>query len=143
MRNQQADNPERVEHKPDALCPFCPPPADHILIERPLAFVKRDGYPLTKGHALVIPRRHVETFFETTAEERQAMLELLDAAKAMLDREHKPDGYNIGINSGAAARQTVMHLHIHLIPRYAGDVDDPRGGIRWIFPEKVAYWTKR
>lgn len=127
----------------DAPCPFCPPPADHVLIERPLAFVKRDGYPLTKGHALVIPRRHVATFFETTTEERQAMLDLLDETKAMLDREHQPDGYTIGINDGPAAGQTVMHVHLHIIPRYLGDTSDPRGGIRWIFPEKAAYWTKK
>jgi len=108
---------------------------DHVLIERPLAFVKRDGYPLTKGHSLVIPRRHVATFFETTNEERRAMLELLDEAKVLLDREHGPDGYNIGINNGVAAGQTVMHVHLHVIPRYLGDTSDPRGGIRWIFPE--------
>jgi diadenosine tetraphosphate (Ap4A) HIT family hydrolase len=71
------------------------------------------------------------------------MLKLLDEMKARLDREHKPDGYNIGINSGAAAGQTVMHLHIHLIPRYAGDMPDPRGGVRWIFPDKAAYWEKK
>lgn len=126
----------------DVPCPFCPPPADHILIERPLAFVKRDGYPLTKGHALVIPRRHVATFFETTTEERLALLELLDEAKAMLDREHRPDGYNIGINNGPAAGQTIMHVHLHIIPRYAGDVGDPRGGIRMIIPERANYWKK-
>ena len=124
-------------------CPFCPPTPDEILIERPLAFLQRDVRPLTKGHALVIPRRHVATFFETTPEERHTMLELLDEAKAMLDRAHQPDGYNIGINDGAAAGQTVMHVHLHLIPRYLGDRDDPRGGIRWIFPEKAAYWKKK
>jgi diadenosine tetraphosphate (Ap4A) HIT family hydrolase len=85
----------------------------------------------------------VASFFETTDEERQAMLKLLDQVKAMLDREHKPDGYNIGINNGAAAGQTVMHLHIHVIPRYAGDRPDPRGGVRWIIPEKAAYWEKK
>jgi diadenosine tetraphosphate (Ap4A) HIT family hydrolase len=70
------------------------------------------------------------------------MLKLLDEVKAALDKELKPDGYNIGINGGAAAGQTVMHLHIHLIPRYAGDRADPRGGVRWIIPEKAAYWSK-
>jgi diadenosine tetraphosphate (Ap4A) HIT family hydrolase len=129
--------------KAELPCPFCPPRPDDILIERPLAILKRDGYPLTKGHALVIPRRHVSTFFETTSEERQAILALLDDAKTMLDRDNRPDGYNIGFNSGHAAGQTVMHLHIHIIPRYAGDKTDPRGGIRWIFPEKAAYWTKK
>ena len=124
-------------------CLFCSIPADQVLLEHPLALAKRDGHPVSKGHTLIIPRRHVVSFFETTDEERQAMLKLLDEAKAVLDREHKPDGYNIGINNGAAAGQTVMHLHIHLIPRYAGDRSDPRGGVRWIFPEKAAYWTKK
>jgi diadenosine tetraphosphate (Ap4A) HIT family hydrolase len=84
----------------------------------------------------------VASFFETTEEERQAILKLLDEMKAILDREHKPDGYNIGINNGPAAGQTVMHLHMHLIPRYAGDTADARGGIRRIFPDKAAYWKK-
>ena len=123
-------------------CPFCAIPRDQVLIEHPLALAKRDGYPVSKGHTLIIPRRHVASFFETTEEERRAMLKLLDEMKAMLDREHKPDGYNIGINNGAAAGQTVMHLHLHLIPRYAGDTADARGGVRWIFPDKAAYWNK-
>ena len=75
-------------------------------------------------------------------EERQAMLDLLDEAKAMLDREHQPDGYKLGINNGAAAGQTVMHVRLHIIPRYPGDRSDPRGGIRWIFPERANYWKK-
>ena len=125
-----------------ASCPFCAIPKDQVLVEHPVVLAKRDGYPVSKGHTLIIPRRHVASFFETTEEERQAMLKLLDEMKAMLDREHKPDGFNIGINNGAAAGQTVMHLHIHLIPRYAGDSADPRGGVRWIFPDKAAYWQK-
>jgi diadenosine tetraphosphate (Ap4A) HIT family hydrolase len=124
-------------------CPFCAIPRDQVLIEHPLALAKRDGYPVSKGHTLIIPRRHVASFFETTEEERRAMLKLLDEMKAMLDREHKPDGYNIGINNGAAAGQTVMHLHLHLIPRYAGDTADARGGVRWIFPDKAAYWKNK
>ena len=125
-----------------AGCPFCAIPRDQVLVEHPLVLAKHDGYPVSKGHTLIIPRRHVASFFETTEEERQAMLKLLDEMKAMLDREHKPDGSNIGINNGAAAGQTVMHLHMHLIPRYAGDQPDPRGGVRWIFPDKAAYWNK-
>jgi diadenosine tetraphosphate (Ap4A) HIT family hydrolase len=126
----------------EASCLFCTIPRDQVLIEHPLALAKRDGYPLSKGHTLIIPRRHVASFFDTTEEERRAMLKLLDEMKAMLDREHKPDGYNIGINDGPAAGQTVMHLHMHLIPRYAGDTADARGGVRWIFPDKAAYWKK-
>lgn len=123
-------------------CLFCAIPREEILIEHLLALAKRDGYPVSKGHTLIIPRRHVASFFETTDEERQAMLQLLDQMKARLDREHKPDGYNIGINNGPAAGQTVMHVHMHLIPRYSGDRPDPRGGVRWIFPDKAAYWKK-
>jgi len=124
-------------------CLFCAIPREQILIDGPLAVAARDSYPVSKGHALIIPRRHVASFFETTEDERRAMLKLLDEAKAGLDKEFKPDGYNIGINGGAAAGQTVMHLHIHLIPRYAGDRADPRGGVRWIIPEKAAYWEKK
>ena len=127
----------------DKPCPFCAIAQDQIVLERPLALAKRDGYPLTKGHTLIIPRRHVASFFECTAEERQTMLELLDEAKAVLDKEHAPDGYNIGLNNGAAAGQTVMHVHMHLIPRYQNDTADPRGGVRWIFPERAAYWKKQ
>ena len=124
-------------------CLFCAIPREQILIDGPIAVAARDSYPVSKGHTLIIPRRHVASFFETTDEERRAMLNLLDEVKALLDREHKPDGYNIGINNGAAAGQTVMHLHMHLIPRYAGDRPDPRGGVRWILPEKAAYWEKK
>jgi len=124
-------------------CLFCAIPREQILIDGPIAVAARDSYPVSKGHTLIIPRRHVASFFETTDEERRAMLNLLDEVKALLDREHKPDGYNIGINNGAAAGQTVMHLHMHLIPRYAGDLPDPRGGVRWVIPEKAAYWEKK
>jgi diadenosine tetraphosphate (Ap4A) HIT family hydrolase len=122
---------------------FCKIPGDEILIEHPLALAQRDGHPVSKGHTLIIPRRHVASFFETTQDERQAMMKLLDEARAILDRQYKPDGYNIGVNSGVAAGQTVMHVHMHLIPRYAGDRPDPRGGVRWVLPEKAAYWEKK
>jgi diadenosine tetraphosphate (Ap4A) HIT family hydrolase len=121
-------------------CPFCPPREHEVLETHPLAVAIKDSYPLTRGHSLVIPRRHVSSFFELTADERLAIIELLDRSKVALDREYAPDGYNIGINDGAAAGQTVMHLHVHLIPRYEGDAEDPRGGVRWIFPAKAAYW---
>jgi diadenosine tetraphosphate (Ap4A) HIT family hydrolase len=127
---------------PPSRCPFCPPSPDQILLERPLVVFTRDTHPLTQGHALVMPRRHVASFFDTTADERRQMFELLDEAKAMLDRAHRPDGYTIGINDGPAAGQTVMHVHLHVIPRYLEDVADPRGGIRMIIPERANYWKK-
>lgn len=121
-------------------CVFCAASHPNVLLEHPLAVVRRDGYPVSKGHCLIIPRRHVASLFETTQEERIAIMDLIDKAKTLLDKEHKPDGYNIGINSGVAAGQTVMHLHVHLIPRYNGDLPDPRGGVRWIFPDRARYW---
>ena len=126
----------------DSTCLFCRVPAKEILIEHPLVLAKRDGYPLSRGHTLIIPRRHVVSFFETTEDERMAMLRTLDEARAILESAYSPNGYNIGINNGEAAGQTVMHVHIHLIPRYAGDRPDPRGGVRWVLPEKAAYWEK-
>jgi diadenosine tetraphosphate (Ap4A) HIT family hydrolase len=125
-----------------ASCPFCSLPSDRVLHERPSAFAIRDGFPVSPGHTLIIPRRHVRSFFEVTDAERADLMALLAAARADLDREFRPAGYNIGINDGAAAGQTVPHLHIHLIPRYAGDRDDPRGGVRWVLPDKAAYWTE-
>jgi diadenosine tetraphosphate (Ap4A) HIT family hydrolase len=101
----------------------------------------RDGFPVSEGHTLIIPIRHIASLFEATVEEQAALLELLAQARQQLQEELKPDGFNIGINDGSAAGQTVMHLHIHLIPRYAGDQPDPRGGVRWIFPDKAAYWN--
>jgi diadenosine tetraphosphate (Ap4A) HIT family hydrolase len=88
----------------------------------------------------VIPKLHIGSWFEITPAEQQALLDLLAKAKAVLETEFKPDGYNIGINDGPTAGQTVPHLHMHLIPRYKGDQEDPRGGVRWIIPEKAKYW---
>jgi diadenosine tetraphosphate (Ap4A) HIT family hydrolase len=103
----------------------------------------RDGYPISPGHTLVIPRRHVDSFFNLTAEEKLDLLGLLEIAKASVDAEFNPDSYNVGINDGPAAGQTVPHLHIHLIPRYTGDVPDARGGVRWIIPDRADYWSER
>jgi len=105
--------------------------------------VIRDGYPVFPGHTLVIARRHVGSLFDLTEVEQADLLVVLGAAKKDLDAEFRPDAYNIGVNDGAAAGQTVAHLHSHLIPRYRGDRPDPRGGIRWIFPDKADYWTGR
>jgi ATP adenylyltransferase len=98
-----------------------------------------DAYPVSPGHALLIPRRHIPTWFEATSEEHVALISAIDQAKAAIEKNHQPDGYNIGINCGAAAGQTVFHLHVHLIPRYQGDVGDPRGGVRHIIAHKANY----
>ena len=103
----------------------------------------RDGYPVSPGHSLIVPKRHTGSFFTLSEQERQALLVLLDQAKAAAEAELRPDGYNIGINDGPAAGQTVPHLHIHLIPRFKGDQADPRGGVRWVVPEKADYWSNR
>lgn len=124
-------------------CPFCALPPARVLLRNDSAIAIRDAYPVSPGHTLVIPVRHLASFFDTAPEERTAMLGLLEAAKQQLHSEFGPAGYNIGINDGAAAGQTVGHLHIHLIPRYPGDRPDPRGGIRWVIPEKADYWTGR
>jgi diadenosine tetraphosphate (Ap4A) HIT family hydrolase len=124
-------------------CLFCTLPPERIIAADSHALVIRDGFPVSRGHTLIIPRRHVGSFFDITVEERTALFAQLDNAKATLDTEFAPDGYNIGINDGQAAGQTVMHLHMHLIPRYAGDLPDPRGGVRWVIPEKADYWSHR
>lgn len=121
-------------------CPFCILPAERIVVGNTRAMMIRDGFPLSPGHTLILPRRHIGSFFEVEPEERDALLALLEEAKRRLDKEFHPDGYNIGINDGSAAGQTVPHLHVHLIPRYAGDQPDPRGGVRWVIPEKAKYW---
>ena len=123
-------------------CPFCTLPSDRLLATRTTAVAIRDAFPVSPGHTLIIPKRHVASFFDITDAERADLLALLSSARDALDREFHPAGYNIGINDGAAAGQTVPHLHIHLIPRYAGDQPDPRGGVRWVLPDKAAYWDK-
>ena len=112
----------------DKPCPFCTLPPERIVLRSASGVLVRDGYPVSKGHSLVIPHRHTGSFFDLTEAERTDLLALLDQAKQELDALHPPDGYNIGINDGTAARQTVPHLHIHLIPRYQGNLPDPGGG---------------
>ena len=126
----------------EVSCPFCALPAERILIFADEALMIRDAFPVSPGHTLVIPRRHIGSFFELTDAERACMVELLAKAKAELDLSFQPDGFNIGINDGAAAGQTVPHLHLHLIPRYRGDAPDPRGGVRWVLPAKAKYWVE-
>ena len=124
----------------DNFCPFCTLPASRIIDSNNVGVVVRDAYPVSPGHTLVIPRRHVSSFFGITETERTGLMDLVVRAQALLQREYAHAGYNIGINDGASAGQTVPHLHIHLIPRFAGDVPDPRGGVRWVMPDKAKYW---
>ena len=121
-------------------CRFCNLSSTDIVIANELAVVSRDSYPVSPGHTLVIPKRHVGSFFDTTKEERLALLELIDQAKLALDSEFHPAAYNLGLNDGPAAGQSIPHVHFHLIPRYEGDRTDARGGVRWVLPEKAKYW---
>jgi len=120
-------------------CVFCKLDNNRIVSETELTITLRDGFPVSPGHTLIIPKRHVSEFFEITPAEHDEMFIALDEAKNIVDLEFKPDGYNIGINNGVAAGQTVMHVHMHLIPRYKDDMDDPKGGVRGVIPEKQKY----
>ena len=120
--------------------PFLERPEADWIAGNELAFAIEDRFPVSPGHALVVPHRVIATWFEASKEERQAIFELVDEVKRLLDaRTPAPDGYNIGINCGEAAGQTVMHLHVHVIPRYRGDVPDPTGGVRHVIPGKGNY----
>jgi diadenosine tetraphosphate (Ap4A) HIT family hydrolase len=123
-------------------CSFCTINPARIIVVTDYAMAIIDGFPISPGHTLIIPKRHIASLFEATAVEREALFDLLADMRKSLMTDRNPNGFNIGINEGADAGQTVMHLHIHLIPRYTGDMPDPRGGIRWIFPDKAAYWEK-
>jgi diadenosine tetraphosphate (Ap4A) HIT family hydrolase len=114
-------------------CELCAPQS--VLLQNPLAYACLEKYSLSRGHLLVVPKRHVADFFEMTSEEQIAVLALLLDARKLIGDQHSPDGYNVGTNVGAAAGQSRMHVHVHLIPRYRGDVANPRGGIRCVLPE--------
>jgi superfamily II DNA or RNA helicase/diadenosine tetraphosphate (Ap4A) HIT family hydrolase/HKD family nuclease len=119
--------------------PFLDRPASEHVASNALAFAIRDAFPVSRGHSLVVPRRLVPTWFDATREEQHALLELVEVVKKQLDAAFAPDGYNVGFNAGEAAGQTVMHLHVHVIPRYRGDTDDPRGGVRHVLPGRCNY----
>lgn len=124
-----------------ARCPFCELPSQDRTWNGAGVFAFRDRYPVSEGHTLIVPERHVATWFDATADEQRALLDAVNAIKDQLDQQlpRKPDGYNVGFNAGEAAGQTVMHLHVHVIPRYRGDMDDPRGGVRHVIPSKGNY----
>ena len=111
--------------------------------ENKIAIARFDDFPVNKGHIEIIPKAHVKDWWDTTIEERIEIFNLIDEVKKFIDDKYNPDGYNIGMNLGEKAGQSIMHLHVHLIPRYDGDVPNPRGGVRGIIPEKQNYESKR
>jgi diadenosine tetraphosphate (Ap4A) HIT family hydrolase len=115
-------------------CELCRP--ENVLLEGSLAYVRYDNNSLNPGHVLVVPRRHVASYFDMTIAEKAEIQSLLDRAQTRIAADHSPDGYNIGVNIGRAAGQNRMHVHMHLIPRYSGDVPDPSGGIRCVLARK-------
>ena len=122
----------------ESNCPFCQNNLA-IIKSKKYAYAKYDKYPVSLGHTLVMPNRHVSNFFELTQEEMNACWALVKEMKLILAEKYQPDGFNVGINVGEAAGQTVFHVHIHLIPRYKGDVENPAGGVRYVIPEKANY----
>jgi diadenosine tetraphosphate (Ap4A) HIT family hydrolase len=122
---------------PNDPCLFCAP--REVTRRNDLAWCTRDSFPVSPGHSLVIPFRHVADFFDLASDEMAACLELVRAARKDIDAEFSPDGYNVGVNVGPAGGQSVMHVHIHVIPRYAGDHPKPQGGVRQIIPWKAHY----
>lgn len=122
-------------------CVFCrPSDGRRELAGNELAVAFPAGFPVSRGHALIVPRRHEPDFFALTAAEQAAVVALVNPVRAILDEEFAPDAYNLGVNAGKAAGQTILHTHLHVIPRYAGDVEEPRGGVRWVLPETARYW---
>ncbi len=122
---------------PNNPCRFCS--LREVTRQNELAYCERDSYPVSPGHSLVIPFRHCANFFELTPAEVAACMELLAQERLALDEEYKPDGYNVGVNVSAAGGQSILHVHIHLIPRYTGDSSHPQGGVRQVIPEKADY----
>jgi diadenosine tetraphosphate (Ap4A) HIT family hydrolase len=120
-------------------CPFCSLSGERVIARGLLTATIRDSYPVSPGHTLVIPNRHVASFFEISDEEQAEVLAAVREAKLALDADLHPDGFNIGLNVGRAAGQTVMHAHVHVIPRFHGDVADPRGGVRHCIPGRGYY----
>jgi diadenosine tetraphosphate (Ap4A) HIT family hydrolase len=123
-------------------CPFCAVSPDRITLENEHALAFRDGYPVSQGHTLVVPRLHDASVFDLGPAEQAALWRLVGQVRAQLQDELDPDAFTIGINDGVAAGRTVPHAHVHVIPRWIDDVPDPRGGVRWVIPGKADYWSK-
>ena len=130
----------QMNKKANTDCPFCNPDSERVLIlESATAYAILDKFPVSKGHTLIIPKKHCANYLELSFKEQSGCWFMLNKAKEVLSYEFNPDGYNVGINIGEAAGQTVPHVHVHLIPRYSADVEDPRGGVRGVIPGKRLY----
>lgn len=123
-------------------CPFCHLDKSRIILENDSARAFPDAFPVAQRHTLVVPKRHVVSLFDLPEEELAALWRLVALVRGKLRAELKPDGFNLGVNDGPAAGQTVMHAHVHIIPRRTGDSADPRGGVRWVLPAKARYWAE-
>lgn len=122
-------------------CPFCAQSVEGVRWSNERAVALYDAFPVTRGHVLVAPRRHEPDFFSLAWTEQLAVWELVTAVRDGLAEEFDVTDFNVGLNAGAAAGQTVWHAHLHVIPRRDGDVPDPRGGVRWVVPQRAAYWS--
>lgn len=129
---------QQKKRDPNNPCLFCKD-AKGISLKNEFAYSARDSYAVSPGHTLVIPNRHVASFFDLTPEEVAACMDLISQEKKLIDEEFNPDGYNIGVNVGLAAGQSIYHVHIHIIPRYTGDVEKPQGGVRHVIPSNAHY----
>jgi diadenosine tetraphosphate (Ap4A) HIT family hydrolase len=125
-----------------ANCPFCSIPRDRLWIDTQHAEAIRDAYPVSEGHTLIVPTKHVISIYDLSVVEYEAVWDLVLQVRQRLVTDLRPDGFNIGVNDGMAAGQTIMHAHVDVIPRWQGDVSDARGGIRWVIPDRAAYWKK-
>jgi diadenosine tetraphosphate (Ap4A) HIT family hydrolase len=123
-----------------SACAFCSINVARILRESDSAIAFFDAFPISEGHTLVIPRRHVRSIYDLPPTEQASLWEMVAQARDDLIGRFGSEAFNIGVNDGLEAGQTIPHAHIHIIPRRPGDVADPRGGIRWVIPEKAAYW---
>ena len=134
--------PRQAAHVPLALPAFGPIEPERVLTQDDLFAIVRDNYPVAPGHTLIMPRRLVQRYRQLTTSEKAQLLKLVDWAQHYLEAtlSPAPDGFNLGVNDGEAAGQTVPQFHFHVIPRYTGDVVDPRGGVRWVIPCKARYW---
>ena len=119
-------------------CPFCTHDRE-LIQESEYGYALYDKYPVNPGHVLVISRRHVSDYFDLEDGEKAGLWKLVEEMRSFLDDEFHPDGFNVGFNVGKEAGQTIDHVHIHIIPRYSGDMDDPTGGVRHVIPEKGKY----